>query len=306
MAHLENMARIGLAEILPLKTLTVPPYTTTNTIVYGRDSFVVVDPGTAEPEQQEILSQYLRVRIGKGQRFCGVYLTHHHGDHIKSATFLADNFGVKIAAHKNAVRHLKFPVDQLIDDKQEINLGQDLVLKALYTPGHSDDHLVFLDDSRGVLMAGDMITDRGTVLIPPGSGSLKVYLESLNALTKLSLTAIIPAHGLAITDQPNAFLNTAIKHRYERILAVLQVLLKSPHDLLDATDVTLSIYRSLTTKDLIVFAQLSVESSLAWLLDLDLVQNVNHKWQAIPDAEARKEEAILRPLKEINERLRHA
>ncbi len=206
-------------------------------------------------------------------------------------------------AHQNAARHLKFSVDRVLSDQEEIVLDQHLALRSLYTPGHSDDHLVFFDAQHGILLAGDMMTDRGTVLIPPVTGSLKVYLDSLDRISRLPMNAIIPAHGIPITDSPSAFLIKGIKHRYERIVAVLDALIDSPDKLLDATDITHKVYRNLSTQALLAFAQMSVESSLAWLLEMNLIENVYHKWQAVSGVIDLKQTILIKTLHEIDKRL---
>lgn len=306
MTNTDNVAEV-IFDIIPLTTTTVPPYTATNTIIYGKTSFIVVDPGTSDRDQQEILRQHIIRRTKQGHRFLGIGLTHHHGDHVKSAPFLKEHFNVKIMAHPQAAPRLKFPVDHLIADQEIILQEKDLLLTAIYTPGHAEDHVVFFDSINHVLIAGDMITDRGTVLIPPPSGSLFAYLKSLDSLTKLQLKTIIPAHGQAITEKAQAFLIQAIRHRYQRIVAVLDILKKNPELTLDATDITLAIYGHLTTKDLLTFAQLSVESSLCWLKDMHLVKNVNYKWQVIFEGiDEKRHELLLLPLKQIDERLRNA
>lgn len=279
----EQLVRIGAAEILPLKTLTVPPYTSTNTVAYGHRSFVVIDPGCHTKEEQAILEAYIASRIKKGEQFLGICLTHHHGDHVRAAPFLSKQFGVPIWAHENAQKHLDFKVDRELKDSETLFIEEGLALKVLYTPGHTDDHLVFFDELNGIVIAGDMITDRGTVLIPPENGSLKHYLKSLEALIKLPITALIPAHGRVLTKEPKIFLKNAFDHRVQRIISVLDALIESDTSL-EVEAITLKIYKNLIPSDLLVFAQLSVESSLNWLLEHFLVQKVDCKWHAVPNA----------------------
>lgn len=292
------MSHEELVVIFPLKTTTVPPYTTTNAVFYGRDNFLLIDPGSKKPDQQELISNYLNERIAAGQKFHGIYLTHHHGDHTRAAQVLAQRFSVPIFAHKNALPLLNFLAKPLGDDP--IFLEKDLSLIPLHTPGHSTDHVAFYD-GHGLLIAGDMITDRGTVLIPPGDGGLKIYLASLDALCKLFLTQIIPAHGNPITHEPRQFLLKALRHRYQRIKAVLDALACSDQDL-DGTEITLRVYGESLPENLMVFAQLSVESSLEWLLEMDLVKNPNHKWRAM----GKESLLISGPIEEIDEGLRNS
>lgn len=305
MAQPVKMARIGIAEIFTLKTMTLPPYTATNTVIYGERNFVVVDPGTKEDDQRNILSARINERLKLGHKFLATCLTHHHGDHTGSAQFLKETFGAPIIAHHTAVGQVRFFIDKTVHDRHEIVLDDDSTLLALHSPGHARDHLVFYDEKHRLLIAGDMITDRGTILVPPLSGSLSIYLESLNALTKLAVEALIPAHGKVITDHPRKFLLTAMRHRYGRILAVLETLIEHREKPLDATEITVLVYHGNISDDLLTFAQLSVETTLRWLLEHNLITNTNYKWLATDDAITLKQSALLDPMEEINERLRN-
>lgn len=289
-----------LVDIVPVTTITVPPYTTTNAIFFGRKQFWVIDPGTPHDDQRQILKRYVDHRIQNGDLFSGVCLTHHHGDHTKAARFLAQTFSVPIYAHKNAAQFLSFAFHGL-DDKSVISSD----LHALHTPGHAEDHVVYYAHEEGILFAGDMITDRGTILIPPNGGSLRIYLESLDLLTRMKLTAIVPAHGHAIVENPNLFLLRAMKHRYDRIKAVFDVL-KHSREKRDATDITHQVYRASTADNLMFFAQLSVESSLYWLKEHNLVENPNYMWLLAPNALEHEQAMLLERLAQIDERLRHA
>jgi len=298
-----KMAR-NVWEIVPTETETVPPYTTTNTIFYGRDIFVVIDPGPSKLKWQEVLADHIEARCRRGDQFLAVAITHHHVDHSAGATYLSERFSVPIYAHKNASVTKRYKPDRILNHHDQIILN-DNTLTALFTPGHAEDHLTYFDEHTGVLIAGDMITDRGTILIPPGSGSLRVYLHSLNELTKLPLKTIIPAHGLAITEHANQFLIKAMRHRYQRIASVLQAIEDHPTNVLDGTDITMLVYGKSLADNLLFYAQLSVESSLYWLKEAGLVDNPDYTWRHIDDHNLKQRE-ILEPLKEIDERLRNA
>lgn len=305
MSQPPNMAQVDTWEMVPVTTNTVPPYTTTNAIFYGRSSFVIIDPGTPHDDQRQILINYIKKRHDRGHKLLAVCLTHHHQDHTSAAVFLAQHFDVPIFAHHKASEHVDFSIDKKLCDGDEINL-LDIVLTALDTPGHAPDHLVFFDQPNGILMAGDMITDKGTILIPPNSGSLRIYLKNLESLAKLSIKVILPAHGLAITKNPRQFLLKALEHRYNRIESVLNALAKNPNNSLDATDITTLVYQGTIPDQLLFFAQLSVESSLQWLQDFGLVKKIDYKWQITKTADISKKDHLLDPLEQIQKRLRDA
>jgi glyoxylase-like metal-dependent hydrolase (beta-lactamase superfamily II) len=275
-----TIARFAHALVLPLKTVTVPPFTTTNTVIYGVRDFVVIDPAPSELSAQQILLSHIDERLKEGHKFLGVFLTHHHNDHTQSASLLRDSYDVPIAAHQAAESHLSFAIDRRLLDGDKILVAEGCELRAIYSPGHADSHMVYYDALSLVLIAGDMITDRGCVLIPPGSGCLKTYLENLQKLSLLKLKAIIPAHGKIVSENPNQFLEQALRHRYQRILSILETL-KRRSSALSAYDITLEVYRNGVNDALLPFAQLSVESSLSWLLANGLAeQNENYCYTA--------------------------
>jgi glyoxylase-like metal-dependent hydrolase (beta-lactamase superfamily II) len=266
----------------------VPPYTTTNTVIYGRKNFIVIDPGTTDKHDQEILINRINERLAHGDIFIGAYLTHHHGDHIGAATLLRDRYSIPIYAHEKSHNSLAFEIDKFLINNQEIILDSNIIIKILHTPGHAETHIVFYDPINYILIAGDMITSKGTILIPPESGCLKIYLQSLKFLSTLKLEAIIPAHGEAITNNAANFLREALIHRYKRIIAILETLERAPKAL-DATEITQAVYHSNIDDSLLFFAQLSVESTLSFLRDLSLADKINYRWVAKTNVSAREE-----------------
>lgn len=292
---------LAYAQVIPLPTVTVPPYTTTNAIVYGNQVFAVIDPGSPGVEDLSTLSHHISQRIDSGQRCRGIFLTHHHGDHTKGVCHLKNQFSLPIIAHKNARKHLNFSLDETIDEDRCFVLDAEVSIKAVYTPGHADDHVIYFDERQGCVMAGDMITDRGTVLIPPLEGDLGLYLQSLEKFASLSIKSIIPAHGACITKKPKSFLLLAMKHRYERIYAIFLALLRES-SFRDATDITMTVYGSTISESQIFFAQLSTESSLRWLLQQGLVELVDYKWRC--SNQDRQGHIILNALQAIEERLK--
>lgn len=302
MKEAADLARFGNAEVLSLLTETVPPYSTTNTVMYGQQDFYSIDPATKDKAQQALLIKYIRKRLSCSHKFLGILLSHHHGDHHGAAELLREEFQVPIFAHPLLKTHVDFSIDHEINEGDMLSTDSG-TLKIFYTPGHADSHVVFFDEERGILIAGDMITDRGTILIPPNNGSLAVYLKSLDRLTTLALKAVIPAHGVIIKEKPREFLLEAVKHRLIRIQEILHVLEESSSPL-DATDITHLVYKRQIEENMIFFAQLSVESSLHWLKEYGLVLYQNYRWQCAENTH--KEAILLSPLREIDERLRNA
>jgi len=107
--------------------------------------------------------------------------------------------------------------DRILVDGEVLQLGnQDWTV--LVTPGHHPGHVCLLSDAG--LVAGDMVAGIGTILIPPGTGDMDVYIEQLQRLQQLDPHLMFPSHGPVI-PLPNKTLAYYIKHRMERHQRVL-------------------------------------------------------------------------------------
>jgi glyoxylase-like metal-dependent hydrolase (beta-lactamase superfamily II) len=166
----------------------------TNTYVYGFDSCVVIDPGDEDPAHLEAIRAAAADRGGIGT----VLITHSHIDHISGA----DQLGA--------------PVVQPSDGEEHGGL------RALATPGHAADHVVFLTPD-GVCFCGDLVLGLGSTIVPPGGNSLVAFLDSLALLQAENLELMCPGHGPWITD-PDGKLAEYVEHRLmreSRLLAAL-------------------------------------------------------------------------------------
>jgi len=93
------------------------------------------------------------------------------------------------------------PTHRLADADHITLAGREWV--ALYTPGHTDDHLCLFDPEAGVMLAGDHVLP---TITPHISGliegdALALYVESLDRIAALDgITLVLPAHGHPFTD----------------------------------------------------------------------------------------------------------
>ncbi|MFF7641529.1 rhodanese-like domain-containing protein [Streptomyces canus] len=126
--------------------------------------------------------------------------THLHADFLTGALQLAADDGALVLA--SATGHRVFPHSALADG-DETDLGG-LTLRALATPGHTDEHLSFLllDGARelGVFTGGSLIVGsaaRTDLLGAERADELaRAQYRSLRRLTRLpDTTAVWPTHG---------------------------------------------------------------------------------------------------------------
>jgi glyoxylase-like metal-dependent hydrolase (beta-lactamase superfamily II) len=144
-------------------------------------------------------------------------------------------------------------------DGDELAVGG-LTLRAIETPGHAANHLVFACAEENALFSGDHVMGWSTSVVAPPDGSMTDYMTSLEKLRGRSEAVYWPGHGGAVTD-PQRYLRGLIVHRRQREAAIL--------DRIDAGVSTLeaivaSVYAGLDPK-LVGAARLS---ALAHLEDL--------------------------------------
>jgi glyoxylase-like metal-dependent hydrolase (beta-lactamase superfamily II) len=177
-----------------------------NTYLVGVDEIVVVDPG---PD----VAAHVDAIVGcGGDRIRWIAVTHSHEDHAGAAAALAERTGAEILAYGT------------VDEGFELE-ATEFRVEALYTPGHTADHLCWLLEEERMLFTGDTVIDGSTVMIAPPDGDMAAYLASLERLSsrRLRLRRIAPGHGDLIED-PAARLADYIRHRLEREAAIVAAL----------------------------------------------------------------------------------
>lgn len=213
---------------LALRTPTLPPATTTNTLVVAGTDVVVIEPATPFADEQARLDQLLDDLAASGRRLVAILLTHHHPDHIGYAHALRAARGVPIMAHAATAARVPFAIDRALDEGDRLELGEGVALRAVFTPGHAPGHLVYVEERSRVAHVGDMVAGEGTILIDPyDSGDMAQYLDSLAKVGALDVVALVPAHGPVLHD-PKAVTDHYIRHRLAREARILDAVAGGP------------------------------------------------------------------------------
>jgi glyoxylase-like metal-dependent hydrolase (beta-lactamase superfamily II)/8-oxo-dGTP pyrophosphatase MutT (NUDIX family) len=209
--------------LFPVRTPTIPPATHTNCYIVGDDQLLIIDPASPFPKERKRLAQYIDSLPGTVK---AIALTHEHRDHIGGAVSLAKHLGVPIWAHPQADERIKFDVDHHLNDGDVIDLGTHQI-DVFHTPGHARGHLCYVDRATRTAIVGDMVAGLGTILIQPGDGDLKEYLNQLGRLRDMNLSALLPSHGPAMGGARYT-LQRYIDHRLMRENKVLDALDNGP------------------------------------------------------------------------------
>lgn len=178
------------------------------------DGVLVIDTGPSK-RYGEALRVLIQQTTGKPVK--RVLLTHHHPDHVLGNQAFTD---VPIGALAGTGKLLKEQGNAMAENMYrlvgdwmrgtEVVLPTETVepgivqmgshrLRLVGLRGHTGADLAILDESTGVLFAGDIVFYQ-RALTTPNSPGLDVWLGDLDTLQKLPWKLIVPGHGPIATD----------------------------------------------------------------------------------------------------------
>ncbi|KAI2795183.1 Atrochrysone carboxyl ACP thioesterase [Penicillium oxalicum] len=145
-------------------------------------------------------------------------LTHWHGDHVGGVADL------KRLCPQVQVFKCALELDGESEEYARIEDGQvfrveGATLKALFTPGHTEDHMAFVLEEEDAIFTGDNVLGHGTAVFE----NLKVYLASLHRMRERVGGRGYPGHG-AVLESAAVRIQEYIKHRQQREEEVIRVL----------------------------------------------------------------------------------
>jgi glyoxylase-like metal-dependent hydrolase (beta-lactamase superfamily II) len=220
----------------------------------------LIDSGWAIPEASVQLQQSLALVGRSMSDIHRILVTHVHRDHYTQGLVLRREFGSRVALGAGERPSLEIVMDPSrpnallrLDDIRR-NGGGEIVqaarsafqaemsammweapdewlqpglvdisgrtLNAVSTPGHTAGHLVFHDDSRALLFAGDHVlpTITPSIGLQPGpmANPLRDFMESLAKMRGLPDAQLLPAHG-PVAASVHARVDELIAHHGARL-----------------------------------------------------------------------------------------
>jgi glyoxylase-like metal-dependent hydrolase (beta-lactamase superfamily II) len=204
----------------------------------------VIDPGPDDDRHLEALNQRLHdTTVGV------VLVTHSHPDHLP----LAERFA--------GPRHVAVRRYPELADGDVVRVGT-LNITALYTPGHSSDHISFLLQDDGAVFTGDLILGQGSSMVTYPEGDVAAYLRSLDRLAALNPRLLFPGHWDPVSDAMGK-IDEYRRHRLEREAQVLAEVRRGEGT---AAELTRRVYGELDEK-LMIAAEMTLRAHLRKLVD---------------------------------------
>ena len=177
------------------------------------DRMVMVDSG--EPYRawtNQILDYH--AELGR-PRMSAILITHGHGDHIGGLDRLQEAFDCPVRCHPKLeprlTHRLGTGIVTKLRSREVVGTGGGGSLRALYTPGHEEDHVSYYMAANRAVFSGDTILGNSSSSVR----NLSHYMKSLQVLARLRPAMLCPGHG-QIVHNGEARVQWYIQHRQQR------------------------------------------------------------------------------------------
>jgi hydroxyacylglutathione hydrolase len=153
-----------------------------------KEAAVVDSSYNAEEIIKILKTQNLRLKY--------VINTHGHSDHTAGNTELKSIFGAIVVAHKLS----KINCDVSVEDNDILKVGT-VILKIIYTPGHTIDSICILVNNQKFLTGDTLFVGECGRTDMPGGNSKSMYDSLFNKILKIEDSIeVYPGHDYGSTQ----------------------------------------------------------------------------------------------------------
>src|SRR5439155_11019483 len=129
-------------------------------------------PGTADPSDLAPLFEVVDAALKHGASVKAILLTHRHKDHLLGAELLRGRWKAPVWGHPSISDRVRLDLELTGGEWIELQGPHPRRLLAVPTPGHSKSHVSFFEERSRTLIAGDLVSTLGTVVINPPDGNM--------------------------------------------------------------------------------------------------------------------------------------
>ena len=240
------------------------------TMIYRIDD-VMIDSGP--PNQWQEIKRYVSEKS-----VSRVLLTHHHEDHSGNGARIAQHFNLPVHVHENGIKPIQdgFPLKlyqkivwgrpQVFNPKvmpETIKTDDGHTLMPIYTPGHSSDHVCFLEPDKKWLFTGDLFLATRPKLFRADE-NLATEILSLKTILNFSFQTIFCAHKGIV---PNGF--DAIREKLDFFIGLVRKVKELYAEGHSAKEITISLFGKKDTISKVTFKHLCSENLINQCLMVD-------------------------------------
>ena len=155
---------------ISIEKFTFNPFQENTYVVHDGSVCVIVDPGCYHPEERTLLTQSIeKLKLTP----VAVLLTHAHLDHILGCDYISKHYGIDVYLHEKDVFTLEMgersattygipgfiqpeTPNKLLKGGEILTFGS-MRFEVLFTPGHCEGHVVYVNYEEDFVMNGDVL-----------------------------------------------------------------------------------------------------------------------------------------------------